>query len=426
MSIENWQTVNLQEICTALVNGGTPPTNIQRYWKGTIPWITGADFSEQKIKNIRRHITSDAVQKSSTNVVSGGNILLVTRTGVGKIAIAPFDVAISQDITGIYFKDGIDICFVYFALQSHMEDLKKLNQGTSINGILKEDFLKCIFQLPTTAEQRKIAKILTTVDNLIEKTEALIVKYEAIKQGMMHDLFTRGVDENGRLRPSYQEAPELYNETVIGWVPKDWIVCRVDDIGSVQLGRQRSPKYQTGNFSTPYLRVANVFDGWIDYSDILEMDFLPNEREIYSVLPGDILLNEGQSIELVGRSATFLGQSGRYCFQNTLVRFRVYPPNDHKFYQNVLHYWFKMGKFRTVARQTTSVAHLGADRFAGMNIIRPKTEEQKQIAHLMSQKQKTIDCEKRYLEKARKIKTALMQDLLTGKVRVESKEGAIM
>ena len=79
----------------------------------------------------------------------------------------------------------------------------------------------------------------------------------------------------------------------------------------------------------PYLRVANVFDGWIDYSDVLEMDFTPTERETFSLLPNDLLLNEGQSLELVGRSSMYLGKPNRYCFQNTLVRFRCTPGKRH-------------------------------------------------------------------------------------------------
>ena len=75
---------------------------------------------------------------------------------------------------------------------------------------------------PRLPEQRKIARILSTVDDLIERTEALIAKYRAIKQGLMHDLLTRGVDASGRLRPPREEAPGLYRESAVGWVPREW------------------------------------------------------------------------------------------------------------------------------------------------------------------------------------------------------------
>ncbi len=77
-------------------------------------------------------------------------------------------------------------------------------------------------------QQKKSARILTTVDNLIEQTEALIAKYQSIKQGMMHDLFTRGVDSAGKLRPAYEEAPQQYKDSPLGWIPKEWEVGELE------------------------------------------------------------------------------------------------------------------------------------------------------------------------------------------------------
>ena len=68
----------------------------------------------------------------------------------------------------------------------------------------------------------KIARILQTIDQAIEKTEALIEKYQQIKAGLMHDLFTRGIGADGKLRPPREQAPELYQQTPIGWIPKEW------------------------------------------------------------------------------------------------------------------------------------------------------------------------------------------------------------
>ena len=276
--------------------------------------------------------------------------------------------------------------------------------------------------LPPLPEQRKIARILTTVDNLIEKTEAMIAKYQAIKQGMMHDLFSRGIDAHGHLRPSQVEAPDLYKQCELGWIPKEWKTCRVDEVGSVKLGRQRSPKHQSGRFTTPYLRVANVFDGFIDYSDVLEMDFTPTETDTYSLLPGDVLLNEGQSLELVGRSAIYKGEPYRFCFQNTLIRFRAYPPNDPRFCRGIFKFYIDIGRFMTIARQTTSVAHLGADRLAKLAFPCPEPDEQNRIASALLQHEKHCELDRAYKDNLVQQKIGLMQDLLTGKVRVKVDE----
>jgi type I restriction enzyme S subunit len=102
-----------------------------------------------------------------------------------------------------------------------------------------------------------------------------------------------------------------------------WPVITVEEAGKVQLGRQRAPKYQTGQFRTPYIRVANVYENEIDLSDLLYMDFDPSDFATYKLEHGDILLNEGQSTELVGRPAMWRNEMPNCCFQNTLVRFQA-------------------------------------------------------------------------------------------------------
>jgi type I restriction enzyme S subunit len=239
----------------------------------------------------------------------------------------------------------------------------------------------------------------------------------------MQDLLTKDIEAHGNLR---SEAAREFKNSPLGRIPKEWEVLRVEEVGSVRLGRQRSPKHQSGRFTTPYLRVANVFDGWIDYSDVLSMDFTPTEKEIYGLLPGDVLLNEGQSVELVGRSAMYEGEPNQYCFQNTLVRFRAFDENDPGYCQMVFKYWLDTGRFRDVASQTTSVAHLGADRFAQMPFPRPSLREQQRIYSVLKAQDEVIRVQQDYLQILHRVKTGLMQDLLTngidehGNIRSES------
>ena len=119
-------------------------------------------------------------------------------------------------------------------------------------------------------EQRKIARILSTVDDLIERTEALIAKYRAIKQGLMHDLLTRGVDASGRLRPPREEAPGLYRESAVGWVPREW---EIRPVGDFTLSSSFGPRFpssaysENGNVAT--LRTTDLDDeGNIDFASM--------------------------------------------------------------------------------------------------------------------------------------------------------------
>ena len=108
--------------------------------------------------------------------------------------------------------------------------------------------------MPPLPEQRKIAHILTTVDDLIDRTEALIAKLRAIKQGLMHDLLTRGVDEHGQLRPPREEAPELYKESAVGWVPREWEISEMREVCQALIWHICSAKAsKTGQIPFPYI-----------------------------------------------------------------------------------------------------------------------------------------------------------------------------
>ncbi|WP_329435108.1 restriction endonuclease subunit S [Streptomyces sp. NBC_01280] len=132
------------------------------------------------------------------------------------------------------------------------------------------------------------------------------------------------------------------------------------------MGKQLSPASRTGAGQWPYLRVANVYEGRIDYSDVNSMAFSAAERETYGIAPGDILLNEGQeNLMMVGRSALYDGAPGEFGFQNTLIRFRPGPAVVPEFAQAVFVWWRANAVFAGIAEKT-SISHLGGSRFGAL------------------------------------------------------------
>src|SRR5262245_24824779 len=97
-------------------------------------------------------------------------------------------------------------------------------------------------------------------------------------------------------------------------LPRGWVWTSVRDVGHVQLGRQRSPEHHSGRYMRPYLRVANVYEDRIQTDDVLSMNFDPADFERYRLEVDDILLNEGQSLDLVGRPAMYRGEVPGSCF----------------------------------------------------------------------------------------------------------------
>lgn len=196
-------------------------------------------------------------------------------------------------------------------------------------------------------------------------------------------------------------------------LPEGWARRSVQEMGAVHAGRQRSPGFTEGALR-PYLRVANVFDGWIDLADVYSMRFTEEEFKRYKLEPGDVLLNEGQSLELVGRPALFMGPADTYCFQNTLVRFtpskQVLPMFAQLKFQQCLY----DGTFQGIAKKTTSIAHLGVSRFADLELTWPPIDEQRAIVKVLESWTKAIATTEKLLANSRRQKQDLMQGLLSG------------
>ncbi|HEY9816429.1 MAG TPA: restriction endonuclease subunit S [Candidatus Obscuribacterales bacterium] len=162
-------------------------------------------------------------------------------------------------------------------------------------------------------------------------------------------------------------------------LPKNWSWAYIQDVGEVKLGRQRSPKNHSGAHMVPYLRVANVLENQLNLSDVKTMNFSPEEQEIFRLQKFDILLNEGQSYELVGRPAMYRDEIPGACFQNTLVRFRAFSQLMPDYALLVFRGYMHNGRFQDKAQQTTNIAHLSVGRLLNIEFPLPPLAEQKRI-----------------------------------------------
>lgn len=160
---------------------------------------------------------------------------------------------------------------------------------------------------------------------------------------------------------------------------KSWPSRKVSDVGEVQLGLMREPKVHSGNNLRPYLRVANIGDDELFLDDVLSMNFDDQNFERYRLRSGDILLNEGQSLELVGRCAIYGDEIPGCCFQKTLLRFRSGPELLPEFAYGWFRRSFHLGVFSRVAARTTLMAHLTARIFAGLSIPVPPLDVQREV-----------------------------------------------
>ena len=207
-------------------------------------------------------------------------------------------------------------------------------------------------------------------------------------------------------------------QSPLGTVPSDWEVYAVKGKGRVQAGKALA--IDAAGPLRPYLRTKNVLDGQICLDDVLYMPMTDDEFERHGVLNGDVLLNEGQTTELVGRCAKYSGEFGARCaMQNQLVRFRAHTNVSPAFAAHLFRRCQHSGVFSVISTQTTSVAHLGVSRFANLELGWPTTRaEQEAIAEALSDADALIESLEQLIVKKRLIKQGVMQELLTGKRRL--------
>jgi type I restriction enzyme S subunit len=214
-----------------------------------------------------------------------------------------------------------------------------------------------------------------------------------------------------------------YKQTEVGVIPTDWEVLPVGSKGEVRAGKALA--VNGAGRLRPYLRTKNVFDGRIDIDDILEMPMTDAEFAVYSLRCGDVLLNEGQSLELVGRCAIYQDEVPQLCgIQNQLVRFRAFGNTSPHFAAHLFRRSQTSGVFAKIAMQTTSVAHLGVSRFHQLRLAWPPTlAEQEAIATALSDADGLIESLEQLIAKKRQIKHGTMQKLLTGQRRLPGFSG---
>jgi type I restriction enzyme S subunit len=372
---EDWDLKRLDEIIDKFVNGGTPSTQNIIFWNGNIPWITGADILNQKVAEIRRHITSAAVKKSSTNVICKGNLLLVSRTGVGKLAIAPCDIAISQDFTGIYpKKESLLAEYLFRFFDFHKIFLKNSNQGTSIQGITRETLAAFLIPLPTKTEQSAIGTVLFDIDSLIENLEKLIEKKKLIKQGAMQELLTvkkRLSGFNGKWEAK-RLGELLYYEQPTKYIVKSDEYSSRNNIPVLTAGKSFILGYTNEENNIFRDLPAIIFDDFTTASQFVDFPFKVKSSAIKILKP----VNKHTDLRFV------FGKM-------QLINFKL---GDHK------RYWIS--------------------EYQNVKIDIPDTVEQSTIANILSNMDAEIDKLEVGLSKYKNIKQGMMQTLLTGKIRL--------
>lgn len=386
----DWTVANIGDDCYCF-SGGTPTTSIREYYGGSIPWITSGDLNSQRIVDVDGRITRKGLEYSSAKMVHEGTLLLALYGATaGVAAITGIRAAINQAVLAIQTKEiDTEYLFQYLRFRKEMF-LSTYLQGGQPN--LSGEIVK-LFKIPlppTRSEQIAIAEALSDADAYIDSLEKLLVKKRDIKQGVMKELLT-----GTRRLPGFEIEAGSRN-SLVGSLPNDWSICNLGGLAHIKTGtRNNEDKVENGNYPF-FVRSANV-ERIDTFSHDCEAILIPGEGGIGSI---------------------FHYVNGRFN-----VHQRVYAITDFSASVSArfLFYYLKI-RFGAHAMQHSvkaTVDSLRLPTFMEFNVGMPSNiMEQHAIATVLSDIDAEVDLLKKKLTKARDIKQSMMQNLLTGKVRL--------
>ena len=349
-------------------------------------------------------------------VIKKGNVLVGMDGDFHVVRWRGCDALLNQRVLKIDVHDEsvVVLDYLFHWLGPFIKKVNDVTAATTVKHLSTKDLTKAKANFPSVTAQRRIAAILTSIDTAIEKTEALIGKYQHIKAGLMHDLFTRGVLPNGTLRPPRTEAPELYQQTPIGWIPKDWQFELLDRLalrGSGHTPNKDHPEYWNGGIK------------WVSLADSYRLDQLyisdTDLKISHQGIQNSSAVLHPAGIVVLSRDAG-VGKSAITTESMAVSQHFMCWKCDQKMDNHFLYYWLQYNKriFENIAMGST-ILTIGLPYFKRLKIACP-VDVTEQVA--IATKLKTVDNRLFSLQgdlaKKRQQKLGLMQDLLTGKVPV--------
>lgn len=396
-------------------SGGTPSTERKEYWhNGTIPWINSGELSKHDIiKKPTTYITQEALDNSSAKLFPIGTVVIaLTGATTGMSAILEIETSTNQSITGIFPSKEHDSKFLLYTLHHNIDKILLHNVGSAQPHINKEIVDNLEFNYPIVPEQYVISKILSTADAVIEKTQAAIAKYKAIKQGMLQDLFTRGIDLNtNKLRPRFEDAPELYKDSKLGWIPREWEAEKIGKIFRFNQGVQcpvELQKLHQGENEVRFIRIIDLTN------DSEPPRYITDPGSQYHLNSNDLFMVRYGSPGLVG-----------YGFEGVIANnlFRIISTGELEVLNSFYRYYLtSINDKLTALSASTTMPAINFDSLNKLHVIYPQLSEQEEIEKRIKAMDNKLQTEQTYLQKMQSLKKGLMEDLLSGRKQVKVNE----
>jgi len=408
----DWGLKEIKQIGT-VIGGGTPSRDVADFWRGSIPWVTPGEVSGEVGKILHEtsdHISPSGLAGSGANLLPAGSLLVTTRATLGARLINAVPMATNQGFKSIIFNQPEAASFYYHLFEKIKPELVRRASGTTFLEISGTEFGSINLPNPSPEEKLKIAKLLDTVDTAIHETKSMIVKLKALKQGLLHDLLTRGIDSNGELRTPWSEAPHLYKGSPLGWIPKEWQTRPIHEMGEVVTG-STPPSHapHSWGFGVPFVTPGDLDEGGLISNT--ERQISEHGQRYVRLLPAgsSLVVCIGSTIGKVGFNQQIA------CTNQQINAVAPLKGTDNIF---LFHALQKLsGRLQALAG-LQAVPIVNKSSFQSIEMECPPNVEQVAMSQRVLAISERLQAEQKLLGKLRRQKIGLMDDLLSGRVRV--------
>ena len=393
---KNWLFVKISDIAGQFKTGGTPSTKEQIFWDGTIPWIQSSDLQKDILFGIKpqKFISEKGLQNSSAKLIPKNSIAIVTRVGVGKLAIIDQDYATSQDFLSLS-DFGEDIQFIVYSIYRMLQKESTQLQGTSIKGITKEDLLSKKIALPEIEEQQAIGSLFRTIDDLLASYKDNLANYQSLKATMLTKMFPK----------AGQSVPEIRLDEFEG----EWEVQTIKELASFSKGNGYT-KNDLVNSGKEIILYGRLYTNY--QTVISQVNTFVTKVKANAVISkgGEVIVPaSGESAEDISR-ASVVEKSGVILGGDL----NIFDPDENKVDSIFLALTISNGsqqKELIKRAQGKSVVHLRNSDLEKVILHYPSMEEQRAIGSYFSNLDNLINSYQEKISQLETLKKKLLQDM---------------
>jgi type I restriction enzyme, S subunit len=421
---EGWSSCELGGALDHVIDfRGRTPKKLGMEWGGQIPALSANNVKMGRIDLAEpTYFASEVLYHlwMTNGDARRGDVLLTMEAPLGNVAQVPDDkrYVLSQRVVLLRFdRDRLRNDFAYWQMQGEgfQRQLVRWSTGTTATGIQRAQLVRVPMLVPPGDEQDEISPVLSTLDAAIRRTEAVIAKLRAIRLGFVHDLLTRGIDENGAIRPAKQRTiEEPFSSFPASWQSgrlEEWLSGNPRNGYSPQAVEEWTGRVMLGlgcltsdGFAPVQLKNAPRYDDRLAAAELQD---------------GDLLLSRANTRELVGLAGIYRDVGHPCTYPDLMMRLAPASRTSAEFLELILGSPSVRRQIQAAAVGTSgSMVKVSGAIVRQLRVVVPEPQEQARIvAHARSIKER-VQCEERLALKLRLLKKGLSEDLLTGRVRV--------